>query len=397
MAEKTGEPALTQPLHASRRYLFIALGLLLLHFFIRSQDITRMDPYVDEGTHMMRAAQVWSFTVNPGQFSNGKLLLYYWLGLFDGPPETNLAAGRLSIALFSTLTAAAIYALGRFLFDASAGLLALAAYAVLPLAFFFERMALADPFAAGFAALLAWRSLIFSHRPTLRQGAIIGLLLALATMAKLTMVLLPLLPLGAALLWTNWHGGLRGWLRRYLPGLILAAGVVALLWAFVLIPAYFAQGTDMPFVLVDEFNVDRGADLSILGYLQQLIPALADFTAWPLLLACGVSLLGGLLLKRRKAFVYLGLMLLALSVPMLAAARLVTARYFMPLSIVLALLLALGLRQIWILGRDLPAGRHRGAEQMAAAVEPALLVERPAGAELQRHQLRRLSGWLSDR
>ena len=94
---------------------------------------------------------------------------------------------------FSLITASAIYALGRRIANHRTGALALALYAVLPLAFFYERMAMADPLAAGLAALVAWRSLSFARRPTLRAGIVLGGLLAMASLAKLTMGLLPLL------------------------------------------------------------------------------------------------------------------------------------------------------------------------------------------------------------
>ena len=125
------------------------VALLLIHLLIRSHHITALEPYVDEGSHLVRGAAVWHFETHPARLAHGKLLTYFWLGLFEGPPSTALVVGRLSIALFSTLTAATIYLLGRWWQNHRTGLLALMIYACWPLAFFFERMALADPFAAG--------------------------------------------------------------------------------------------------------------------------------------------------------------------------------------------------------------------------------------------------------
>lgn len=341
-------------------YMAAAICLLLIHFFIRTHNILSMEPYVDEGAHITRAVEIWDFSRHPAQFSNGKLLLYFWLGLFDERPSTNLAAGRLSMGLFSMLTAATIGLLGRWLWNKQAGLLALVIYAVLPYAFFFERMALADAFAGGFAALVAWRGLVFSKRPTLRQGVIVGVLLGLAAMAKLTMALLPVLPVGAVLLYHDWSTGVRGFIQRYLPGLMVAAGTVIILWLPILIPAYFAQQAGDPFVLVDAFNVQRDDPFAPDGpidYLAQVLPLLAEFTSSAYLIGAGLALVAGWLVRKKAPGIYLTLWLLAIAVPLIAAARVVTARYLMPVSAPMTLAVAGGLTYLWARFARLPEVR----------------------------------------
>ena len=333
-----------------RAFVAAAVGLLLIHFFIRTNHILSMEPYVDEGAHITRAAAIWDFSRHPAQFSNGKLLLYFWLGLFDEMPSTNLAAGRLAISLFSVLTASVVCLLGRWLWNKHTGLLALAIYAVLPYAFFFERMALADAFAGGFAALVAWRGLVFAKRPTLRQGVIVGVLLGLAAMAKLTMALLPVLVVGAALLHHDWTTGIRGYIQRYLPGLIVAALVVIVIWLPILIPAYFAQQAGDPFVLVDEFNIQRDdpfAPSGPLDYLRQVLPLLAEFTSPIYLIGVGLAVLAGWLSRKKWPAIYLTVWLLAIAVPLILAARVVTARYLMPVTVPMTLAVAAGLTVLW--------------------------------------------------
>jgi hypothetical protein len=333
-----------------RTYMAAAVCLLLIHFFMRTHNILSLEPYVDEGAHLTRAAEIWDFSTHPAQFANGKLLLYFWLGLFDGPPSTNLAAGRLSISLFSMLTAATLCLLGRWVWERRTGLLALAIYAVLPYAFFFERMALADPIAAGFAVLIAWRGLVFARRYTLREGLIVGLLLGLASMAKLTMALLPLLPVGAALLVHDWKTGITGYVRRYAPGLITAALVVVVMWLPILIPAYFAQQAGNPFVLVDEFNIQRDDPFAPDGpvdYLRQVLPLLAEFTSPAYLIGAGLALLMAWFSRKKSWAAYLSLWLLAIALPLVIAARVVTARYLMPVTAPMTLLLAAGLTYLW--------------------------------------------------
>ncbi|MBZ0303977.1 MAG: glycosyltransferase family 39 protein [Anaerolineae bacterium] len=345
--------------------LLAAIGLLLVHFLIRSQSITQLEPYVDEGTHMTRAAVVWNFDAHPARFSHGKLLVYFWLGLFDGPPSTNLAAGRLAIALFSTITGAALFLLGRWLWNPYTGLLALGIYALLPYAFFFERMALADPFAAGFAVLVAWRSLAFARHPTLREGFAVGLLLALASMAKLTMALLPLLTV-TAVLWVGLQrGDLRRGFLRSLPGLCVAALVVILMWLPILIPAYVSQQTDHPFILVNEFNIQRDdafAPTGPLDYLVSVLPLIAEFTSPIFLIGAGMALvMNGLRRQSRGLTLFVLVWLLIVALPVILLARVVTARYLMTLAAPLTLALAAGLDQF----RRLPIPTSRQMRQAA--------------------------------
>src|SRR5689334_14242629 len=150
-------------LHAGRFiHLALIIGLLLLQFWLRTYNIGVQEAFVDEGFHVERGEIVWHFQINPGQFSDGKFLFYFWVGLFSGPHSTAIPASRLPVALFSMLTGASLYILGKMFYSSRAGLLALALYAIFPLAIFHDRMALADPFATTFGALVLWRSIIFA-------------------------------------------------------------------------------------------------------------------------------------------------------------------------------------------------------------------------------------------
>jgi len=312
----------------SRWYWPVLIGLLLLHFYVRTHHLLTLPPYVDEGYHLKRAALVWSFDQNPGRFSHGKVLLYFWLGLFEDNPLSALPAGRLAIALSSLITAAALVRLGRTLDSPTTGLLALAIYAVLPLAFFFERMALADPFASLFACLFVWRVLVWMRRPT--QGLRLGLLIALMTLAKLTTALLPALLVPCALR-----------TQDYRRSLITAGLIVALLWAPLVIPALFAPGS---FILVNTDNVR--ALTSPTAYLTHALRLIAEFTTPPLLIALLPALLIVFAFNRRAAAILLLWLLLLGIVPVLAAG-VVTARYFMILAAPLALIFASAAYNLW--------------------------------------------------
>jgi 4-amino-4-deoxy-L-arabinose transferase-like glycosyltransferase len=343
---------------STRSHLALVVALLLVQFAIRTHNLTVQEPYVDEAFHLARASIVYDFDQHPARFSHGKLLTYFWLGLFQPEPPGSLWIGRAGIALFALITGATIYAIGRRLGGHAAGTLALALYAVLPLAFFYERMAMADPLAGGLAALIAWRSLAFARRPTVRQGALLGLLLALVTFAKLTAALMPLLPVGASILYTPWTRQqsavkqVQQWARRTIPPLVVAALVMGLLWLPVLIPAARVRGTDEAFVLVNSFNLRDENDTVTPGqYIERLPELAADFTSWGLLVALGIAVVflvgpGQGPAVRRGALLVMGWAAVIAAVPV-GAASLVTLRYFVPLSVPIALILALAAVRAW--------------------------------------------------
>ncbi|HEX3052787.1 MAG TPA: glycosyltransferase family 39 protein [Aggregatilineaceae bacterium] len=345
------------------RHLALVVALLLLQFLIRVYHTDIQEPYIDEGFHIVRGSFAWDFDQNPGRFSHGKVLLYYWLGLFESEPTNYLHTARNGMALWALISGAAIYAVGRKLFGSPAGLVSLGLYAVLPLAFFYERMGMADPFASGFACLVAWRSLIFAKRPTWRQGILIGVLLGLGAMAKLSMVLLPVLPLGAALIFYPWQraGLWSQFLKRIeqvVSPLLLAAVIVVVLWLPMLIPAYFAKDSDNPYVLVNDYNLrsnaqDETGGYSAVKYWEEVKPLVLDFTSpglWIALRLAMVFLIVRVVLIKRiewRGTLYLFLWLAVVIGLVLSQARLVTARYMMPAAAPTTLILGAAAVGAW--------------------------------------------------
>ncbi len=340
--------------------------VLLLHFGLRAHNIAVQDIYIDEGFHTSRAARVWDFEEHPARFAHGKLLLYYWLGIFEAEPPNFLYTSRWSMALFSLITCATLYTLGRLLVDYRAGLLAITLYAIWPYTLFYERMAMADPLAAGFVTLLVWRSIVFARQPTPRQGLIVGGLIGLATLSKLTVGLAPVIPVVVALGLWRWtpapHPQLYAWFKRYIPPLGLAAGVVILMWLPIMAPVIWSewQNNDEIYVVVNDFNVNETGNSNPRGYIQRLLPLIADFTSEGLWIGLGMATLGlGLWHIRRARWRFaLGLPLvwaaLLGTLPILGA-ELVTARYFMPLMVPAVLLLAMVLVGWW----DVLAGQRQ--------------------------------------
>ena len=112
-------------------------------------------------------------------------------------------------------------------------------------------------FAGALAALVAWQSVVLARRPTRARGALVGLLIALTGLAKLTTAIVGGLPLLAIVLfggepWRDW----RALWRRYRPA--LAAGAVALAapWIVVLgIALVQVVGQGQEIILLDTYLI----------------------------------------------------------------------------------------------------------------------------------------------
>ncbi len=341
--------------------LLTLVALLLLQFGIRAHNPQVKDPYVDEGFHLRRALRIYDLEEHPGRYSHGKVLLYFYLGLFDtDDPYTMLPTARLAMAIISLVTGAGLYALGRTLHTPSTGLIALALYAINPLAIFYERMAMADPLAALLMVLVVWRSVIFARRPTYRAGAVLGVLIALATLAKLTMTLLVLMPLTAALIYGRKQKHPRAFIRRYLPPLVLAGVAFCLVWSPFVIPAVLAHNSDDPFLLVNNYNIQRTDDdpESMAVYIQHITPMLEQFAYAGTVGTLSISVLIVLIIvwgltiwQSPRHHLYLAVWFVLITILIVAISRLVSTRYFMPIAVPLSLLLALvitQMRQQWV-------------------------------------------------
>ncbi len=324
----------------------LLIGLLLLvQLFIRIHNAEIQEVFVDEGYHVTRGAMVWDFDQHPGRFSQGKLLLYFWLGFFETDPMIALPISRMSIGMFSLINGAALFILGRTLHSIRMGIIALAIYAVLPFAFFFERMVLADPFAAAFMSLTAWRSLIFAKRPTWKEGVILGVLVALATLAKLTMALIPFLPAIASFIYLpDW----RAWLKIYFPRLVVAACVCVLLWLPVLIPAAFAASSDAPFIIVNPENLQQIAASDPGQKAGDILPELMAYTTSWVMIGTGV-MVGYFILndKTRRMGLFFFAWLVMLTFLSIIVAKVVRARYLMPISSPMVLIIGYSIVHFW--------------------------------------------------
>jgi 4-amino-4-deoxy-L-arabinose transferase-like glycosyltransferase len=302
--------------------------LLLVQFGLRIAHPVALPAYVDEGSHIVRSREIFNLGYNPLPTSHGKLLFYYWLGLFMPGDYGVLAVSRIAVALFSLVGSAGSMAVARVLFGRRAMIPVLAFYALAPYTLFFERMALADPFSGALAALAAWISILFARRPSIRRGTVLGLLLALAPMAKLTTLGIVALPALAIVLF----GGvpLRDWraLRHTYGKPVFAAVIVfGVLWGWILGAALWmrvAHNTDA--IIIDTFLIQDRPDLPT--KLKDVWITAATFLSAPMtLLIIGLAAL--LIWKRRAAALYALIWLLLIWVPNTVFAEAVQPRYMM--------------------------------------------------------------------
>lgn len=333
--------------------LALAVALLLVGFGLRTQGITALPLYQDETYHLRRAEAVYRFEDNPIAYAHGKLLLYYWIGAFrPAYTEAGLATARLSVALTGLLAAAGGAALARALFGRRAGLLALAFLVFAPYALFYDRLAMSDSPAAALSALAGWWTLAAIRRPTRRRGIVLGALLALALLAKLSTAPLILLPPLAALLFTPQRPTLREKWARARPALWPAAAIVLAAAALYGLGALENALSGRPQEPYDPelFEITRGLS----GFAENLRLAWdagAVFLSAPLLIA-GLALAVAAL-RRGRAAVYLLGWLLAATVPFIAFAVTLQTRYLVPALPVFGALMAGGLLAL--------AGPRRGA------------------------------------
>ncbi|NDJ84570.1 MAG: hypothetical protein GYB66_01665, partial [Chloroflexi bacterium] len=189
----------------NRRRLWLAVLVLWGLWAIRAHDILALAIFVDESLHIMRAQVVYEFSDAKASILPAKLLLYYYLGLFNLQDVGGAWVARQAVALLAPLGAALSFALARQLFRRwQAGILAMAIYGLMPFMIFFERMALADSFAMIFGLVLAIVSVRLARRPSARQARIVGFWMGAALLAKLTTLPWAILPLLAAGLFGQW-------------------------------------------------------------------------------------------------------------------------------------------------------------------------------------------------
>lgn len=337
--------------------LFLFVMVCLLHFGLRAHRPTHLPLFIDEDRHLRRAANVedlWTLGLN----SHGKYLLYILIAPFNTERSEALWASRVAVALFSLVGLAALYRLTEKFFGRPAAFIAIGFYAIAPYALFYERMALADGPAGVMATLTALYSLTFAQRPNYRRAAVVGLLVGLAALAKLTMMFIAILPVMAIfffnqnraplpeLKFANLRQILAVFYKQFMAHFryLVVAGVVCIgVWLPVLIPVGTAVVTGEKYVLVDRYlagdNLIKQGNWDKLVGIWDTFPMLLSPLMVTLMLLCvGLAIWQA---PRRASYALLWLVLAYL--PTILLVGWVQTRYFTPGIFPLAMLLGAGI------------------------------------------------------
>lgn len=242
--------------------LLPVIFLMWVFFFLRVHDIdTRMPYFIDELNHINRSRIIYTFTDLHVSTTPGKFLLYYYLGLFDLPPNLPGWVARTAVVILALIGAAGTYALGKSLFTRRAGMIGLALLSVFPFMIFHERLTLSDPLTASLAVMMIWYSVVFARRPTMVRANVLGAMICVMLLGKILagpLLAMPLLAIGLFgparlnLQQPLWSQIQRAW-YHYRPFLIRIALINAVIWGLIM-TFYIGRG------LVDPDNTNPIVD-----------------------------------------------------------------------------------------------------------------------------------------
>lgn len=389
----------TKRLSTGLYWLAIVL-IVLLGIWLRLVATMRLPLFVDEAIHILRAHRVVEGQIFFSDNIRGirKWLYPNMLALFRpmGPEGPWLA--RALSALAGAVAISACVALGNMVGDRRAGLLAGLLYAVLPLAVFHERQALADPVMAALTAVCLVLMVRLARRPRWWVALALGVLLAAACLTKLSALPFLVLPLVAVVvLAEGWEGRWRG--LAFSGG---ALGVAVGLGWFVY--QQFVRQREMGGavrrVVRDNLRLLIGSGEAG-DYANRLVVSLPDYVetfvryvGWVPLALAGLAVVWAIAGKKRREVLFLIVPGLVFSlVPVLAVrpAEALAPRYFLvnaaPLVVMVAL--AWGLLVEWVRAQGRMAARWVGGVVLVAMLVPAVwfdasLIRDPAGAPLAR-------------
>ncbi len=345
-------------------FLLVAVGIVLLGWWLRCAALMRLPVFIDEAVHLDRA-----HAVNEGLTFAGNIRKWLYpvvVALFaPSGPEGPWLARALS-ALVSTITLASCITLGNHLGRRpSTGLLAGLIYAVLPLAVFHERQALADPLLAAFTTTSTALIVRLARRPRLLPAALLGALLAGAQLTKLAALpYLALPPVGVLLLARRpgrWRAILAS-LLSLMVALVIVAGVYRLAaqaehpatddqpasaepaGSFLSTGYWFLRGNVVRLT-------PQGQPAEIAARLGSELPpyfdVLSHYVGWAALALVALSGVWALAGERRRSIAFLAIPALGFALVPLLAERpsgFLAARYLLATAAPLATLVALSLR-----------------------------------------------------
>jgi hypothetical protein len=167
----------------------VTVAIAVLALVPRTINLLGLDPFVDEAAALdwplrlyeLTSPRTWMFSL----MLDGRPPLYFWTVVpFGVLIDNGFVAGRLAAVLVDVLCAAALYVLGRDLASRTVGIVAAVLWSLCALPIFFARLAVDDSMLTLMAVLSTIASVRFARNPTVRTGAICGLLLGLTVLTK---------------------------------------------------------------------------------------------------------------------------------------------------------------------------------------------------------------------
>ncbi len=322
----------------SRAASWGAVLLLLIFYLSRIHHLLILPTFLDEGSHITRAQEVWQ-----GRplylLETGKALAPYVASLF-WPFTAPIFVGRYVVVLFGLVGLAAAYAVGRELYSRQAGLLCMVLWIIAPEMMFFERMALVDTTISSMAMLTLWLAIRMVRSGCARTAAWCGLGLALCILAKTTGIIFWVFPaLAAALVITRTCSRVRARqvLIAYAVGVALLTGPVIYVLSVSADPVGLSNGvvTSKTATLGERVQDHAGKMWSaeMAYYSKPMI--------WVILVACAFALS-----YATRTAVLLLIPVAALFVAVLVAASSLWLRYISPAAPFLLLITAIGMLRI---------------------------------------------------
>jgi len=302
-----------------RKSSFWLCVLILLYWLTRVVALDSLAYFIDESNHLWWARTAWQgFPFQAA--SDGRLLNVLWMAVF-WPFNAGVWVSRFSVILITTVGVACIGDSARRMGLAQAGkqsaALAMLSYTFMPLAFFFDRMALADSLSGPFVAITLWATIRlyqtpapFNRRASL-WAIIGGLALTAAIFSKISNVIFLCIPAIAVLLLVPWAQWRQSVLKA---GAIYAACLMSLL-PLALIVKIVGQSDLGLDILTRKTGTPLEAIpqqiMTNLGVVGEQAAAYLSFPLWAILIvSIGVAVWKG----RRAAWFAMGVLVITLGV-----------------------------------------------------------------------------------
>jgi hypothetical protein len=349
----------------SLRAIVVGVVLVATYLGTRLWHLGALPMFIDEGwsLHALHARQASDLFIS---IADGKQPLIPWLiAPFIALIPDRLLAARMMTVVSGGIGAMAAYALCRRLYGPPTGVIAVAVYVVAPLAFFYDRIALYDGPIATCALLALAVSVWWLDRPTVGRTVVLGLVLGVALLTKVSaLIVVGAAPLAALALLPDRRAH---WWR--VVGAYAIAG--AIFGALLLHPqaSVLYQGTTNRYVF-------SGADLMSVPWrvwldnLRHLIVALTGYLPAPLWCVYLAGLLLPVVTRDRRDLVLAAWCILLLGSTVLLD-KVYYFRYYVPGAVAGLLLTArvLGLISAY-LSRTLAHARATTARSLRAGPAP---------------------------